>query len=54
MAQGPPARLTATLAGARLDRQIHAIRSEAKAGTAHNLRVARAAAGREARVTLDA
>ena len=53
VAAGPPARLAATLAGARLDRQLHALRSEVKAATAHGLRVARVPAGWEARVTLD-
>ncbi len=53
VAPGPPARLAGILSGARLDRQLRAIRSEVKAATAHGLRVARAPAGWEAGVTLD-
>jgi len=47
------ARLGATLAGERIDRQRHSLRSDVKAATAHALRVAEVADGWEARLTLD-
>jgi SHS2 domain-containing protein len=47
------ARLAATLAGERIDRGRHALRSDVKAATAHALRVAETAGGWEARLTLD-
>lgn len=47
------ARLAATLAGERIDRRRHALRSDVKAATAHALRVAETADGWEARLTLD-
>jgi SHS2 domain-containing protein len=47
------ARLAATLAGERIDRGRHVLRSDVKAATAHGLRVAETAEGWEARLTLD-
>lgn len=50
---GAPARLDATLAGERLDPARHALGSEVKAATAHQLDVHREADGWHAAVTLD-
>jgi len=47
------ARLAATLAGERIDRRRHLLRSDVKAATAHALRVAELADGWEAQLTLD-
>ncbi len=47
------ARLRATLAGERIDRRRHVLRSDVKAATAHGLRVTGAPGAFEARVTLD-
>jgi SHS2 domain-containing protein len=47
------ARLTATLAGERIDRGRHSLRSDVKAATAHALRVSETPEGWEARLTLD-
>jgi len=47
------ARLTATLAGERIDRARHALRSDVKAATAHALWVAERSGGWQARLTLD-
>jgi len=47
------ARLAATLAGERIDRGRHALRSDVKAATAHALRVSQTPEGWEARLTLD-
>jgi len=47
------ARLAATLAGERIDRRRHDLRSDVKAATAHRLRVAETPEGWEARLTLD-
>jgi SHS2 domain-containing protein len=46
-------RLRARLVGERLDPRRHRLLAEVKAATAYGLRVARAGAGFEARVTLD-
>jgi len=47
------ARLTATLAGERIDRGRHCLRSDVKAATAHALRVTETPEGWEAQLTLD-
>ena len=47
------AHLDAVLAGERIDRRRHVLRSDVKAATAHGLRIARTPGGWEARLTLD-